>query len=73
MVIAWFAPLLTQPEAITSVLQDLQPLGSTSIDLGLRYGAMFFDSDISPFIEDEIEEGRISPSMSNRPSGFDQK
>lgn len=64
-------PFLTQSAAAVAAIEALQPLGSTSIDLGLRYGAMFFDDGIRPFIQAEIDAGRISPSMTNRPAGVD--
>lgn len=64
-------PLLTSGEAAVSAIEALQPMGSTSIDLGLRYGAMFLDQDLRPFITKQIVAGEISPSMEGRPTGVD--
>lgn len=64
-------PFLTTEAAAVSVVNALQPMGSTSIDLGLRMGAMFFDDDLHPYIENRIAAGEVSPRMMYRPSGVD--
>ncbi|MFU8898055.1 MAG: pilus assembly protein TadG-related protein [Roseinatronobacter sp.] len=64
-------PLVTSEDAAVAIIESLQPMGSTSIDLGLRFGAMFMDADMRPFIAERIVAGEISPSMANRPAGID--
>jgi hypothetical protein len=64
-------PFLTSESAAISVVNALQPMGSTSIDLGLRMGAMFFDDDLRPYIGNRITANEISPLMMYRPAGVD--
>lgn len=64
-------PLMTDRDAIISTIQSLEPMGTTSIDLGVRFGAMFFADDLNSFIRDRIDAGQISPTMTNRPAGPD--
>jgi hypothetical protein len=64
-------PMMTDEAAINSHIQSLSTMGTTSIDLGVRYGAMMFDTSLRPFIEAEVDAGRLPETMRGRPSGLD--
>lgn len=64
-------PLMTDPVAINAQIEALQTLGTTSIDLGVRFGAMMMDTDMRPFINAEIDAGRLPETMRGRPFGPD--
>jgi hypothetical protein len=64
-------PMMTDEAALTAVIDSLQPLGTTSIDMGLATGAMFFDEDMRPVINSLIDANEISPLMRGRPAGVD--
>lgn len=66
-------PLMTNQADITAVINSLQPLGTTSIDLGIVSGAMFFDTSLRPYVNDQITAGNISPTMRGRPAGVDDQ
>lgn len=60
-------PLMTDPQAINDHINSLQTMGTTSIDLGIRYGAMMLDPDMRPYIEAEINAGRLPRELRGRP------
>lgn len=65
--------LMTDKTTILNRIQSLQTMGTTSIDLGLRYGAMLFDEGLRPYVSNEITAGRIHHSMQGRPAGVDDE
>lgn len=56
----------------TTFLGNLVARGTTSIDLGLRYGAMFFDPSLQPAISDLIANGEVDPVFEGRPYDWDE-
>jgi hypothetical protein len=60
-------PLMTDPQAMIDHINSLQTMGTTSIDMGIRYGAMMFDPDMRPYIEAEITAGRMPGELRGRP------
>ena len=60
-------PLMTDPQSMIDHINSLQTMGTTSIDLGIRYGAMMFDPDMRPYIEAEITAGRLPGELRGRP------
>lgn len=64
-------PLMTDPQAINAQINALQTMGTTSIDMGIRYGAMMLDADLRPFITAEVDAGRLPETMRGRPFGVD--
>ena len=66
-------PMMTEEDAIVSHIESLATMGTTSIDLGVRYGAMMFDESMRPFINAEVDAGRLPESMRDRPSGLDDE
>ena len=63
--------LMTDEAAINAQINSLSTMGTTSIDLGVRYGAMLFDDDLRPYVNSEIDAGRIHVSQRDRPAGVD--
>ncbi|MCB1398354.1 MAG: VWA domain-containing protein [Rhodobacteraceae bacterium] len=55
----------------TTALNALVARGTTSIDLGLRYGAMFFDPSLQPAISNLIANGEVDPVFEGRPYDWD--
>lgn len=64
-------PMMTEEDAINTHIQSLSAMGTTSIDLGVRYGAMMFDPSMRPFIEAEVNAGRLPETMRGRPAALD--
>lgn len=65
-------PYLHDADTAVAHINALQASGTTSIDLGVRFGAMFFDPTINPFIEQYISNGTINPAFSGRPFRWNQ-
>jgi len=56
----------------TSAIDGLVARGVTSIDLAVRYGALFFDPDIRPAITTLIANGDVDPMFAGRPYDWDE-
>lgn len=65
-------PYVSDPVLAAQYINDLRASGTTSIDLGLRYGALFFDPSIRPAISALIANGQIDPAFEGRPYDWDQ-
>ncbi len=63
--------LMTDAEAINNHIEALATMGTTSIDLGVRYGALLMDAGLRPYVEDEVNAGRLPEYMRGRPFGYD--
>jgi Flp pilus assembly protein TadG len=61
--------MVTEAEAVTHI-NGLVARGTTSIDLGVRWAAMYFNPAIRPAIDAEIAAGRISPAHAGRPADW---
>lgn len=64
-------PYVSDPDLATRYINDLRASGSTSIDLGIRYGALFFDPTIRPAISELIANHEINPAFEGRPYDWD--
>lgn len=64
-------PYLHDYASAVAHIDNLIASTTTSIDLGVRFGAMFFDPTIRPAIEQMIDNGDISPLFANRPHDWD--
>jgi hypothetical protein len=66
---AWgqITPFISEPGPAIAAINALQPRDVTSIDLGARWGAVFFDPTIRPAIQSMIGSGAISSDFSGRP------
>ena len=64
-------PLMTDEQAIISQINSLQTMGTTSIDLGVRYGAMMFDESMRPYVNALVDQGQLPASMRDKPAGLD--
>lgn len=60
-------PYLDNPAEATGFVNQLVASGGTSIDLGVRWGAAFFDPAMRPIINDMIVAGDVDPVFQNRP------
>ncbi len=61
-------------DAATAVghINSLVASDTTSIDLGARWGAMFFDPSIRPALASLITAGSVSPVFANRPFDWNE-
>ncbi len=57
-------------DAITHI-DALVASGTTSIDLGIRWGAAFFDPDIRPALQQQIDNGQVDAMFAGRPHDWD--
>lgn len=66
---AWrrVVPYLHDLDSALGVINAMQAGGTTSIDLGVRFGALFFDPDIRPAITQMISNGDIDAVFEGRP------
>lgn len=60
-------PYLSDAALAETYINQLQAAGTTSIDLGIRYGALFFDPTIRPAITQMIANGDVDPIFNGRP------
>lgn len=60
-------PYLDDVQEAKNYIASLGPNWGTSIDLGVRTGAMFFDPTLRPVIEHLIDAGTVSPAFHDRP------
>jgi hypothetical protein len=60
-------PYMSTATTASTYLNDLRASGTTSIDLGLRNGAMFFDPTMRPVISQLIANGEVDPVFQGRP------
>ncbi|MCA2011053.1 pilus assembly protein TadG-related protein [Cereibacter sphaeroides] len=60
-------PYVSDATLAETYINDLRAAGTTSIDLGIRYGALFFDPTIRPAISQLIANGDIDPAFEGRP------
>jgi len=65
-------PMVGDLNAMRSYVNSLEPVWGTSIDLGIRVGAMFFDPTMQPAITDMINLGQIDPVFAGRPFNLDR-
>lgn len=55
-----------------TAIEELRAGGTTSIDLGARYGAAFFDPSLRPAVTDLITAGIVDPVFAGRPFDWDE-
>ena len=66
-------PYLHRVDDAVAVVQALQADGTTSVDLGVRFGAMFFDPTIRPAVNDMIANGTVDPAFANFPLSWNER
>ncbi len=60
-------PYVHDPAEAVQIIQALGASGTTSIDLGIRFGALFFDPTIRPAIDQMIANGDVDEVFADRP------
>lgn len=60
-------PYVSDAASAETYINNLRASGTTSIDLGIRYGALFFDPTIRPAISQLIANGDVDPAFEGRP------
>ncbi len=60
-------PYINDLNRALAITDALAPFGTTSIDLGVRVGGLFFDPTIRPIIEHLINANEVSPVFAQRP------
>lgn len=56
----------------TATIAGLRARGTTSIDLGTRWGAVFFDPSVRPAISELIANGHVDPVFEGRPLDWNE-
>ncbi|MEZ5752929.1 MAG: pilus assembly protein TadG-related protein [Paracoccaceae bacterium] len=69
---AMIRPYQNNVSSAQNHINSLRARGTTSIDLGLRYGALFFDPSIRPAIESQIAQGNVSTDFTGRPFDWEE-
>ena len=65
-------PYLSDAAEANGYIADLRASGTTSIDLGIRFGATFFDPTIRPAISALIANGEVDDVFEGRPFDWDE-
>lgn len=65
-------PMIGDLPALTAYVNAMGPVWGTSIDLGVRAGALFFDPSLRPAISQMIALGQVDPVFSDRPFNLDR-
>lgn len=60
-------PFLHDVDTAVAAVNALQANGTTSIDLGVRFGALFFDPTINPAVAQMVSNGHVDPAYANYP------
>ncbi len=60
-------PFIHDLDQALAITDTLSPFGTTSIDLGVRVGGLFFDPTLRPIIEHLIDAEEVSPIFAQRP------
>lgn len=63
-------PYVHDVATAVNIVRNLQASGTTSIDLGVRFGAKFFDPSIRPVVQDMIDAGTVSTAFRNFPRNW---
>lgn len=66
-------PYLDNVDDAIEHIENLVASSTTSIDLGVRFGAMFFDPTIRPAIQQMVDNGQISQQFAGRPHEWDRE
>lgn len=66
------SPYLNTVDEAVSAINRLVARGTTSIDLGVRNGALYFDPTLQPAISTMIANGQVDPVFEGRPYDWDQ-
>jgi hypothetical protein len=65
-------PFISEPGPAIAAINALQPRDVTSIDLGARWGGVFFDPSIRPAVDSMIASGDINEDFSGRPFDWNE-
>ncbi|MCC1482313.1 pilus assembly protein TadG-related protein [Roseibaca sp. Y0-43] len=65
-------PMVNDLTAFEGYVDAITTRGTTSIDLGARFGAMLLDPDMRPFIDALVDAGQLPESMRGRPFDWDE-
>ncbi|MGP9789935.1 pilus assembly protein TadG-related protein [Roseinatronobacter sp. NSM] len=65
-------PYVRDVTTATNIINALGPNWGTSIDLGVRAGAMFFDPTLRPVINHLVDSGEVDSIFANRPHDWDR-
>ncbi len=60
-------PYLHDAADAVAAVEALQAAGTTSIDLGVRFGALFFDPTVRPAVQQMVADGTVHPAFANHP------
>jgi Flp pilus assembly protein TadG len=62
-------PFMHDVDAAVAAVAGLQANGTTSIDLGVRMGALFLDPSINGAVRQMIDRGQVHPAYASHPLG----
>ena len=64
-------PMINNLDTARDVINDLRAANTTSIDLGVRFGGLFFDPTMRPAIDQMIDNNQISEDFRGWPNDWD--
>ncbi|SUZ30637.1 hypothetical protein ROE7235_00363 [Roseibaca ekhonensis] len=65
-------PMVNDLADFESYVDAISTRGTTSIDLGARFGAMLLDPDMRGFIDSMVDSGQLPAEMRGRPFDWDE-
>lgn len=66
-------PFSNDQNALHNYIDDLEALGATSIDVGMKWGAALLDPGTQPVLSQMITEGSVSGDFEGRPHAYNER
>ncbi|MEC8039313.1 MAG: TadE/TadG family protein [Pseudomonadota bacterium] len=66
-------PFSNDQNALHDYIDDLEALGATSIDVGMKWGAALLDPGTQPVLSQMITEGSVSGDFEGRPHAYNER
>ncbi|WP_321829098.1 TadE/TadG family protein [Thalassovita sp.] len=66
-------PFSNDQNALHDYIDDLEALGATSIDVGMKWGAALLDPGTQPVLSQMISEGSVSGDFEGRPHAYNER
>lgn len=63
-------PLSSDVDALTTYIDNLQAVGNTSIDIGMKWGTLLLDPSMDDIVSELIEDGVVSSAFEGRPTAY---
>ncbi|MEC8295109.1 MAG: TadE/TadG family protein [Pseudomonadota bacterium] len=66
-------PFSNDQNALHDYIDDLEALGATSLDVGMKWGAALLDPGTQPVLSQMITEGSVSGDFEGRPHAYNER